>query len=366
MAGELSGSRGRRRHGPRTFPEAADANAWLASIEATIASGDWRAPVLSQEPFGAYGARWLSQRPDLRPSTRELYDGLWRRWLEPEFGNVALGSLSVESWRAWYVQQMADRPGSTQPGKAYRLARAILNTAVEDGLLRSNPCRVKGAGIERAAERPVAMPPDVAKLAEAIEPTYKAMVLLAAYGSLRFGELAGLRRSRVDLLHRTVAVVEQAVELNRGRIVFGQPKTEAGRREVTIPAALAKALDEHLARHVRAEPDALLFPGPDGRPLGRNKFRPFWAKACASAGIEGLHFHDLRSSGATWAAHAGATVPELMGRLGHTTATVALTYQHATKDRDREIADRLNALMQAADVEHTTEPSAAPVPIIRS
>jgi integrase len=335
----------------------------LVTIEASIASGDWRAPELSRETFGAYGARWLAHRPDLRPSTRELYAILWRKWLEPAFGTVAIGALNAEGWRAWYLEQTVAHPGSVQPGKAYRLARAMLNTAVEDGLLRSNPCRVKGAGTERATERPVAMPGDVAKLAEAIDSRYRAMVLLAAYCSLRFGELAGLRRARVNLLHRTVTVEESAVELSGGRVVFGPPKTAAGRRVVAIPAELVEVLDTHLGEHVGVQADALVFPDLEGNPLGRNKFRPLWAAACAGAGISGLHFHDLRGSGATWAATAGATLRELMVRLGHTTPTVAMRYQHATQERDRAIADKLGALMRAAAPEE--DPGAAVVPIDR-
>ena len=224
------GPDGVRRVAPQTFPEAADANAWLASAEASIAGGEWRPPELARESFGNYGRRWLAQRPDLRASTRELYGFLWRKWLEPAFGTVPIGALTTEAWRAWYLAQTVEHPGSTQPSKAYRLARAMLNTAVEDGLLRSNPCKVKGASAEHAPERPIAMPSDVAKLAMAVHPKYRAMVLLGAYCSLRFGELAGLRRSRIDLLHRTVTVEEAGVELSGGRVVFGPPKTAAGRR----------------------------------------------------------------------------------------------------------------------------------------
>ena len=93
---------------------------------------------------------------------------------------------------------LTERPKSTQPAKAYRLARTMLNQAVEDGLLRINPCRVKNQGRETPAERPVAMPDQVAKITAAMDAEYQAMVLLAAYGSLRFGELAGLRRHRVE------------------------------------------------------------------------------------------------------------------------------------------------------------------------
>ena len=150
-------------------------------------------------------------------------------------------------------------------------------------------------------------------------------------------------------MHRTIAVDEQAVELAGGRVVFGPPKTAAGRRVVAVPAEAVELLERHLEDYVAADPDALVFTSPDGHPLRRTKFRARWADACAAAGITGLHFHDLRGSGATWAATTGATVRELMARLGHTTPTVALRYQHATLERDQAIAEKLNALLRAAE-----------------
>jgi integrase len=126
--------------------------------------------------------------------------------------------------------------------------------------------------------------------------------------------------------------------------VFKAPKAGSD-RVVDIPAALVPILEEHLAQHVGTEADALVFTSPEGHPLRRTKFRPRWATAWKSASVEGLHFHDLRGSGATWAAVAGATLPELMHRLGHRTHTAALRYQHATAERHREVADRLGALL---------------------
>lgn len=288
----------------------------------------------------------------LSPTTRELYDILWRKWLEPTFGDIALGDMTTESWRTWHSTTSREHPGSTQPGKAYRLARGILNTAVEDGMIRSNPCQVKGAGKEHAPERPIAMPNEVARIADAIGPEYAPMVLLAAYASLRFGELAGLRRSSIDLLHSTVNVSTQAVELKGGQVVFKDPKSGSGRK-VRIDDDLAKTLNQHLDDYVDPAPDALVFTSPEGHPLRRTKFRNRWQTACTKAQVSGLHFHDLRGSGATWAGHQGATVAELMHRLGHRTPTVAMRYQHATAERDQAIADRLGALRRAAlDFDH--------------
>ena len=163
------------------------------------------------------------------------------------------------------------------------------------------------------------------------------MVILGAWCSLRFGELAGLRRSRVDLLQCNIYVVEQLVELAGRKTPFKSPRTESG-RTVDVPAELVPVLEDHLADYVGMEADALLFTSPEGQPLRRTKFRPRWAAACRSVGVTGLHFHDLRGSGAAWAAVAGATLPELMHRLGHSAHTAALRYQHATDDRHREVA----------------------------
>jgi hypothetical protein len=78
--------------------------------------------------------------------------------------------------------------------KAYRLLRTILATAVDDGSIQRNPCRIKGGGIESSPERQALNMPQVFALSEAIAPCYRALVLLATFNSLRWGELCALRR----------------------------------------------------------------------------------------------------------------------------------------------------------------------------
>jgi len=174
------------------------------------------------------------------------------------------------------------------------------------------------------------------------------MVELAAYRGLRFGELAGLRRRRVDLLHGTIAVEENGVELAGGCVEFGPPKTAAGKRTIALDVDLAKMTEDHLSNHVDGGPDALLFTSPEGHPLRRTKFRPRGIAACSAAGVPAIHFHDLRGSCLTLAAQSGATTAELMHLAGHSTATVAMRYQHATVERDRAIADRLAQVRRTA------------------
>jgi integrase len=200
-------------------------------------------------------------------------------------------------------------------------------------------------GLERLAPRRPGRdrrrPPQAWPLADAIGPRYRALVLVAAYGGLRWGELVGLRIKRVDLLHGRVTVAEQVAEVN-GRLLPGPPKTEAGRRTVTLPALAAVALAEHLAQFAEPGPDGLVFPAPEGGYLGRSNFRRrCWLPATTAAGVEGLRFHDLRHSAATLALAAGANTRELMERMGHTSPAVALRYQHVMAGRDQAIAAAL-------------------------
>ena len=129
------------------------------------------------------------------------------------------------------------------------------------------------------------------------DPGYQALVFVGAYGGLRIGELAGLRRSRVDLDAGTVDVAETVVEVE-GRLLFGPPKTRAGRRRIGLPR---RVVDE-LALHLRApgRPTDPVFRSPAGGPLRVTAFRNrIWRPATLAAGLPGLRIHDLRHTAVT-------------------------------------------------------------------
>jgi integrase len=107
--------------------------------------------------------------------------------------------------------------------RAYRLLARIMDTAVEAGLIVRNPCSVRGAATERAPEMRVATGTQVAALAEAIHPRFRALVLVAASAGLRWGELVGLWVKRVDLLHQRITVAEQVTEID-GHLTWGPPR----------------------------------------------------------------------------------------------------------------------------------------------
>jgi len=336
---------GRQVLAPHTFLTRLDAEGWLTDQSRLISRGEWRdttaAPATIVETFGQYAARWLSAR-DLKPRTAELYRSLLDRRIMPTFGETPMQAVSAAMVRDWYARQGTSAP--TARAHAYALLRSICGSAVEDGILPIQPCAIRGASSTRRARSiRVASPAELVALAAAMPPRYRAMVLLASSGALRFGEVSELRRC--DLADDLSTVrVSRAVARVKGSVVVGSPKSHAGTRVVHLPPHLAPALAEHLAEHVEPGHEALLFPAPGGGHLAPSSLHRMFARARREVGRDDLRFHDLRHSGAVLAALSGATISELMSRLGHSSPGMALRYQHTAEGRDRVIADRLSEL----------------------
>lgn len=332
----------------RTFRTRREAEAYERAQLSARDRGSWVDPRGGRMLFGPFADSWLRGRTvrgrPLAARTVESYRYLLESYLSPAFGAIPLGKVAPENIRSWYADLLSRSPASIPP-KAYRLLHAIFATAVDDGLLGANPCRIKGAGTERQPERPVLSPKDMQALADAIQPRWRALVLLAGYGGLRFGELVGLRRRDVDLRNGVVTVSNQLIEPGKGPRRHVDPKSEAGKRRVALPGFVIEELRGHLVAYVPPDLDAPIFTGTHGGiPLRRNWAR-IWAKARKSAGLPAfVHLHDLRHAAGTLAAQAGGTTKEVMARLGHSTPGAALRYQHAVDERDRAIALALDGL----------------------
>jgi integrase len=147
----------------------------------------------------------------------------------------------------------------------------------------------------------------------------------------------------------TVRVRAAFVERSTGELLLGPPKSRAGRRTVGIPRAIIPVLNEHLAVFVRPDPAALVFPGVMGGPIRRGNFNRMsaWPQAVKAIGVEGLHFHDLRHTGNTFAASGGAGIRDLMARMGHDSERAAMIYQHEARGADRAITDAIDTHVQA-------------------
>ncbi len=357
---------------PVTFESKQYAEGWISKELRLIELDAWTPPdqredarekireAIKAEPvtFGGYAEAWMARRTDpadpapLAPTTAKDYRTQLKQHLLPVLGNLPLVEVTEEVVEAWY-RGMAAKKIPRQRAKAYMAFSAIMSGAVEDKKIpvKVNPCRIKGAS--KAKPRRKVEPATLEELdviVQTMPEPLRLAVLLGAWCALRYGEVFELRRGDIRLTMKAgntaagVIRVRRAVSWTPGHVWTDKPKTEAGVRDVAIPPHILDDVVAHLAAHAAPGPASLLFTQKDGQNVRPSAFQTPWHKARAAAGRDELHFHDLRHTGGTLAAQAGATVRELMDRLGHTKPTVAMIYQHTAAGRDQKIAEALAEL----------------------
>ncbi len=361
---------------PTTFSTKMDAEVWLGHERRKIDADDWTPPgeraarrAAHRQSFGEYAADWLAHREvkgrPLKPRTRDHYQKMLDTFILPTFGARPLGAITAPEVDAWYRSLDAKTP--TYRAHAYSLLRTILGS-VDPAVLAVNPARIRGAGstTRRHQIEPLTLD-ELAVLVDAMPENRRLMVLLAAWCALRFGELAELRRGDIDVKNGVVRIRRGVVRTAEG-VRVGTPKSDAGTRNVSIPPHLMPVVKAHMGDHVAPGREALMFPAAGGGHLAPSTFygeapeavrdpatrekvlrggHGFY-RARALAGRPDAHFHDLRHTGAVMAAQTGATLAELMGRLGHSTPAAALRYQHSAKGRDAAIAAALSKMAEGA------------------
>lgn len=383
---------------PATFTARIDAEAWLAAERRHVEAPEtWVSPKTRLEmarraaevdrlpTFREYAEVWIASRRNskgepLRPTTRDKYLSSLRVHIYPTFGDVPLDGITRAGVRSWYERLDAS---PTTKAHVYTTLRTILNTAVtDDELLDKNPAYLRGAGV-RSSRRQVkpASLEELAIMVAAMPERRRLLLLLATWCALRSGELRELRRDDLDLgrdeagepfgwVHVRRGVVRastaETASGTRTTVHVGPPKTDAGIRTVSIPGFLLPAVREHLLRHASPGENGLLFSSErdpeahlseatlNGRAAildsdGNVRKAGFgWREARRRAGRQDLDLHDLRHTGASMAGEEGASMAELMYRLGHSTPSMAMRYQHSRLDRDRDLGRRLSARAERA------------------
>lgn len=352
---------------PLTFLDKKTAEAWLSLRQSELIENRWKPPQ-AREPeetlFSDYADRWLASR-ELSPRTRSEYRKVLDGNRLAHFADYTLDRITPAMIKQWWNSQGDRYP--TARRKAYDLLHAILATASQQDedtdappLITSNPARLSAKTKNRVPASRVKgsiKPASLGELATIMDemPTrYAAMVLLAAWCAPRFGELTELRR-RDLIINRdpegrpvdgTLSITRSVVWSEPDTPVVKAPKSLA--REVAIPPHILAPLLSHLDAYAAPGKDGLLFPAVEsGGHMKHGALYKVFRRARRAAGRSDLRWHDLRHTGATLAAQAGATLAELMNRLGHTTVAAALIYQHAAAGRDAEIARRLSAMAEA-------------------
>ena len=332
----------RHRVGPRevsrTFRTRSDAVAYRRQIEHDALRGTGFDPRGGTITLDDWWAIWWPLTANLRASTRARDEAYYKARIKPTLGDLQLVRIDRAALRAWIAELRAAGLASATVVKAAQILSKTLRAAVDDGRLGRNAAeKLELPPIERQEMRFLDAA-QVGDLADAIQPAYRALVILGAYGGLRLGEMLALRRDRVNLLHAHVEVAETVATV-RGQLIVNPPKTRASLRRVPLPRVVVNELEHHLAR-VDGE---LVFPAPEGKYVRAELWRRrVWTPAVARADLVPLRPHDLRHTAvALWIA-AGASPVEIAARAGHTSVVTVLDrYGHLLPGSE----DRLNAAL---------------------
>ncbi len=361
----------------KTFSRKTDAERFLAGIENSKTTGAYVDPALSKVTIGDWADRWLAGQAHLKPTSLARYEGILRKHIQPKWGKVKLANVShadVQTWVTALSKELS--PATVQ--KVHNVLSLVLEMAVKDGRLARNVAQrvnlprvpkhehlyLTHEQVEDLANE-CGFPADPSRHATYDTRTnamHRVVVLFLAYTGVRFGEMAALKVSRLDLRRSRAMIAESVTPIAGQGLVWGTPKTHQ-RREVPIPSFLVDELRGHVAGK---QPDDLVFASIRTRqPLRVSTFRQTFGVAVAAIGLPDLHPHQLRHTAASLAIASGADVKVVQQMLGHASATMTLdTYGHLFEDRLDEVGTAMDKARRAAQERRATEqplPAVAPV-----
>lgn len=303
----------------KTFRRRSDAERFLTSIEHARLTGTYLDPAAGRITIANWAPEWMALQTHLKPSTRARYDGIVARHLVPWWGTRRLHDITPGQVAAWVSHLTGSGLAAGTVRYTHRVLSLMLDWAVRDNRIARNPAT--GVALPRVtpATKRFLTHQQVNGLANAAG-DYRLLILLLAYTGLRWGELAALRVSDLDLDTRRLSINRSVSEV-RGKLEWGTPKSHA-RRSVALPPFLAEALADHIRTLHSGDP---LFTTRTGTVLRNLNFRrDVFDAAAEEAGLAGLTPHELRHTAASLAIAAGANVKAVQRMLGHASASMTL------------------------------------------
>ena len=332
----------------RGFRTKREAELFLASVEVSIARGEFVDTTAARETIGSIGPLWLQHQSHLKPSSLRPVEIAWRVHVEPRWGRTPVASVRHSDVQSW-ITDLTARRGATTVLRVYGVLAAILDDAVHDKRVLSNPARDMNLPRKTKRSHTYLTHDQVGDLAR--EAGDKAtLVLVLAYCGLRWGEAVGLRVKDLDMLRRRINVTVNAVEVG-DQIEVGTPKTHK-RRSVPFPAGLAVPLARLCEGKV---PEQLVFADRFGGHMRRTRTdessRGWFSQAVRRAGVPTMTPHDLRHTAASLAVQAGANVKAVQRMLGHASAAMTLDVYADLFDDDLDnVAARLDEGLTRSNV----------------
>ena len=338
---------------PQTFPTKKAADAWLRQKRLEVERGEHIDPKLGRVTLSEYVELWKksSAVAELRASTKNRDLDYVRNYLLPRLGKLALEDLDFQTIDRWIVDlkehggRKSGPLGNETVAKACQILSKILDRAVKSGHISSNPCTHVKRPKPVKKQLKIITEIEIARLAGAIDPRFRALVYLACYAGLRAGELFGLKWSNVDLRGRRVTVSNAVVETNGQLHIDQPPKSDAGRRTVPLSREATRALATH-AEMYGNRPDDYVFPNEDGNAMRLSNFRNrYWKPALKRAGMDpSFRIHDQRHTAISLWIKAGINVKDVSVHAGHTSVAFTLDrYGHLYPDNGDAFLRALDA-----------------------
>jgi len=328
-----------RRSRRKSFNRKSDAERFASEIEIQLATGTYKDLRSGKITFGEYATSWLASNHQIRRSTRDLNERWLKNHLLPAFGKIPLNRLTIEHGRK-YLSDDTRSPSLHE--KTMTKCRQIINDAVSEGLIPSNPFATLKLPKAQKKEADFLNLSELEELTQLVDPHYRTLIKVAGYLGLRQGELFGLHPERVDLDRGVIHVVEQ-LDSSANPPIRAELKTKASRRTVSIPNFLIGDLEEQLL--LRSSKD-YVFTSKKGTHIRKTNFiRRIFHPAIKELGREGFRFHDLRHTAVALAIDTGVNMKAIQARMGHAKITTTMdTYGHLMPTADADLADALDRL----------------------
>lgn len=320
-----------RRDRSKTFRTKHEAEGFANVVEADISRGHYLDPRLGKKSLRDWATEWLEAREgEIKPKTLIGYQGLLDVHILPAFGNIAMSRIRPLDVQRFLSEMSVRGLSRSRIRQARQLLSAILDSAASNGYIARNPVpRHRPMGREPKRDQHPLTFEQVHAVANAVPDRYLALIYVLAYGGLRWGEAASLRRSCCNLLRNRLEVQETVAEVGGG-LYYGPPKTHQN-RTVVLPEPVGDILAEHLNRYVDQRADSLVFTTVRGDHIWISNFRKgVWWPALDAADISRVvTIKDMRHTCASLMHAAGRSAKEVKEQLGHSTVAMTLdTYTH--------------------------------------
>jgi len=323
----------------KTFTQKGLADNFLRNVDAAIRTRTYIDPSAGNVKVGDFAAKWMSAQGHLKPSTRATYESILSKHVFPRWGSTPLLKVAHENVAVWVSGLLSSGLSPATVRYVHRVFSLLLDLAVRSSRIPRNPAAGVRLPRVQIAEKRFLSHQEVNALAQA-SGDYRVAVLLLSYCGLRWGELASLKVSRVDLPRHRLSVAEAFSEV-RGKLIWGTPESHQA-RSVPIPGFLVDDLTVAMAGKA---PDVLIFVSRRGAVLRNLNFRrDVFDPAATAVGLDGLTPHELRHTAASLAVSAGANVKAVQRMLGHASTAMTLdVYSGLFEDDLDGVAEQLDA-----------------------